>query len=74
MLELNFNMFKEDGGYKLTVAAVDDDQVVHEEELEFISGLRKNKAIIRKKTVTLNDKALTLGLNIFNDNNKVQGK
>jgi len=78
MLEVTFNLFKKDGGYKLTVAAGEDDQIIHEEELEDITGLRKNAIIMRKKHITLNDKVLTFGLNIFNEkgnkNNKVQGK
>jgi len=67
MLEVSFNLFKKEGGYKLTVAATEDDVVIHEEDLDDIEGLRKNAVIMRKKTITLNDKALTFGLNIFNE-------
>jgi hypothetical protein len=72
MLEVNFNLFKKKDGYKLTVAAMEDDKVLYEEELEDVKGLRKNAIIMRKKHITLNGKVLTLGLNIFNDkgNNK----
>ncbi len=72
MLEVSFNLFKKKGGYKLTIAATEDDVVIHEEDLDDILGLRKNAVIMRKKTVTLNDKALTFGLNVFNekDSNK----
>jgi hypothetical protein len=69
MLEVSFNLFKKKGGYKLTVAATEDDQVLYEEDLEDITGLRKNAIIMRKKHITLNGKVLTLGLNIFNDKN-----
>lgn len=67
MLEVSFNLFKQKGGYKLTVAATEDDTVIHEEDLEDITGLQKNAIIMRKKVITLNDKALTFGLNVFNE-------
>lgn len=67
MLEVSFNLFKQKGGYKLSVSATEDDVVIHEEDLEDIIGLQKNAIIMRKKTITLNDKALTFGLNVFNE-------
>ncbi|MEA2112843.1 MAG: hypothetical protein U9P50_02635 [Patescibacteria group bacterium] len=70
MLEVSYNLFKQKGGYKLTVAVTEDDQVIHEEELDSIEGLRKNAIIMRKKHITLNDKVLTFGLNVFNEKNK----
>ena len=67
MLEVSYNLFKIKGGYKLTLAASEDDKVIHEEELDMIKGLRKNAIIMRKKPITLNDKVLTFSLNVFNE-------
>lgn len=76
MLEISYNLFKKKGGYDLTVAVAEDDQVLFEDKLDDITGLRKNAIIARKKTITLDKKVLTFSLNIFNDlkNNKIQGK
>jgi hypothetical protein len=76
MLEVSYNLFKAKDGYKATVSISEDDEVLFEDEIDDIKGLRKNALIARKKSITLSGKVLTFSLNIINDKKltKAQGK
>ena len=64
-LTVSFNLFKTAKGYDMTFSAEENGKIIHEENLEGIVALSKKALVVRKKTVALNKKAITFGINII---------
>jgi len=68
MLTLSFNLAQTKKGYRLTLTADENGTILHEEKMKAIDVTKMLS--VRKKTMNLGGKALTIGINVIGKRNE----
>lgn len=66
MLEISYNLVKKRGGYDIVFKAEEKGKVIKEILLQDIKRINTKGLTTRKQTIGLDNKGLTISLNIIN--------